>query len=114
MTLSCSRRFRLVSPCCIQHVPRRCSVKTDIDARWAISPGVRATYSEDGAVLLDIKKGVCYSLNPVASRIWLTIESCPSGITLDAIVGALGSPSGAPYLQLLADTEASLDILRQV
>ena len=28
-------------------------MKTDIDARWAIAPDVRATYSEDGAVLLD-------------------------------------------------------------
>jgi hypothetical protein len=89
-------------------------VKTDIDARWAISPGVRATYSEDGAVLLDINKGVFYSLNPVASRIWLTIESCPSGIPLDGIVGALGIHYGTPYLQLLADTEECLDSLRQL
>ncbi len=80
-------------------------MKTDIDEKWAISPNVRTTYSEDGAVLLDIKKGVCYSLNPVASRIWLTIESCPSGITLDG---------RTPYQQLLADTEECLDSLRQL
>jgi len=89
-------------------------VKTDIDARWAIAPDVRATYSEDGAVLLDINKGVCYSLNPVASRIWLTIESCPSGITLDGIAGALGTHYGTPYQQVLADTEECLDSLRQL
>ena len=89
-------------------------MKTDIDARWAISPDVRATYSEDGAVLLDINKGVCYSLNPVASRIWLTIESCPPGITLDGIVGALGTHYGTPYQQLLADTEECLHSLRQL
>ena len=89
-------------------------MKTDIDARWSISPGVRATYSEGGAVLLDINKGVCYSLNPVASRIWLTIESCTSGITLDGVVGALGTHYGTPYLQLLADTEECLDSLRQL
>ena len=89
-------------------------MKTDIDARWAIAPDVRATYSEDGAVLLDINKGVFYSLNPVASRIWLTVESCPSGITLDGIVGALGTHYGTPYLQLLADTEECLDSLRQL
>ena len=35
---------------------------------------VRATYSEDGAVLLDINKGLCYGLNPVAARIWVTLE----------------------------------------
>jgi len=76
-------------------------VKTDIDARWAVSPDVRATYSEDGAVLLDINKGVCYSLSPVASRIWLTIESCPSGITLDGIVVHSGPITGLPISNCL-------------
>ncbi len=38
-------------------------------ATWRISPEVRTTYSEDGAVLLDINKGLCYSLNSVAARI---------------------------------------------
>jgi Coenzyme PQQ synthesis protein D (PqqD) len=89
-------------------------VKTEIDARWALSPGVRSRYSEDGAVLLDINKGVCYSLNPVVSRIWLTIEFCPSGITLEGIVGALGTHYGTPYQQLLADTKECLDSRRQL
>ncbi len=55
---------------------------------WMISPDVRSTYTEDGAVLLDIKKGVCYGLNPTAARVWGTIEDnqwpqrilrCPAG-----------------------------------
>ena len=58
-------------------------------ATWRISPEVRTTYSEDGAVLLDINKGLCYGLNPVAARIWVTIETSQAGITLDGIVGAL-------------------------
>src|SRR2546429_5223951 len=41
---------------------------------WLVSPDVRSTYSEDGAVLLDIQKGLCYSLNPVAARVWSTVE----------------------------------------
>jgi hypothetical protein len=33
-----------------------------------IAPGVRETASEDGAVLLDIEQGICFSLNPVGSQ----------------------------------------------
>jgi Coenzyme PQQ synthesis protein D (PqqD) len=86
---------------------------TENHATWAISPDVRATYSEDGAVLLDINKGMCYSLNSVGARIWLTIESSPSEITLDGIVGALAVLYGIPYRQLETDTKECLDKLLQ-
>ena len=55
-------------------------MKTDSNAIWLVSPDVRSTYSEDGAVLLDIQKGLCYSLNPVAARVWSTVEASPSGV----------------------------------
>jgi len=67
---------------------------------WRISPEVRATYSEDGAVLLDINKGLCYSLNPVAARVWVTIETSQAGITLDGIVGALETHFEVPRHKL--------------
>lgn len=35
-----------------------------------ISDSVRTVETEDGAVLLDIRRGVCLSLTPVALRIW--------------------------------------------
>ena len=57
-------------------------MKTDVNARWLVSPDVRFTYSEDGAVLLDIQKRLCYSLNPVAARVWSTVEASPSGVGL--------------------------------
>src|ERR1039458_8095163 len=46
---------------------------------FTIAPGVRETASEDGAVLLDVEQGVCFSLNPVGLRIWelLKIEMFP-------------------------------------
>jgi coenzyme PQQ synthesis protein D (PqqD) len=86
---------------------------TENHATWAISPDVRATYSEDGAVLLDISKGMCYSLNAVGARIWVTMEASPSGITLDGIVGALATHYGIPCQQLEADTKECLDKLRR-
>lgn len=76
---------------------------------WAISPNVRATYSEDGAVLLDIDKGLCYSLNPVAARVWGTIEASSAGITLDGIVGALETHFEVSRKQLEEDTSKCLD-----
>ena len=39
-----------------------------------IAPGVRETASEDGAVLLDIEQGICFSLNPVGLKIWELLE----------------------------------------
>ena len=56
---------------------------------WLVSPSVRSIYAEDGAVLLDIKDGCCYSLNGVAARVWVTIEGSPAGISFDGIVDAL-------------------------
>lgn len=76
---------------------------TPDNTAWKVSPGVRATYSEDGAVLLDIDKGICYSLNVVGSRIWVTIASSP-GIHLEGIVNVLGTHFQAPREQLLTDT----------
>src|SRR5205807_7124938 len=73
----------------LRHFCRRKSVKTVHDAMWLVSPDVRSTYSEDGAVLLDIRKGLCYSLNVVGARMLLTIDASQTGITLDGIVGTL-------------------------
>lgn len=64
-------------------------MKTDANAMWLVSPDVRSTYSEDGAVLLDIRKGLCYSLNPVAARIWNTVEASPSGVDFRGLLDAL-------------------------
>src|SRR2546430_2954819 len=38
------------------------SVKPDKDVVWLISPDALAMYTDDGAVVLDIPKGICYSL----------------------------------------------------
>ncbi len=83
-------------------------------ATWRISPEVRATYSEDGAVLLDISKGLCYSLNPVAARIWVTIETSRTGITLDGIVGALETHFEVPRHKLGDDIATYLSKLEQI
>jgi hypothetical protein len=75
---------------------------------WRVSPDVRATYSEDGAVLLDINKGLCYTLNAVGSRIWVTIEDSAGGISLEGIVSALETLFRVPHQQLEADAKEYL------
>jgi hypothetical protein len=85
---------------------------TQGDARWEVSPDVRSAYSEDGAVLLDIDKGLCYSLNVVGSRIWVTIESSP-GIHLEAIVDALQTHFQISRQELRTDTTEYLNSLLQ-
>ena len=44
-------------------------MKPDKDVVWLISPDALATYTEDGAVVLDVPKEICYSLNDIAGRI---------------------------------------------
>jgi Coenzyme PQQ synthesis protein D (PqqD) len=73
----------------LRHFCRRESVNTDSNAMWLVSPDVRSTYSEDGAVLLDIRKGLCYSLNPVAARVWSTVEASPSGVDFAGLVDVM-------------------------
>ncbi len=86
----------------------------DKDAVWLVAPDALATYTEDGAVLLDTDKGTCYSLNAVASRIWLAMESRPSGITLEGIVGVLEENFNIPREQLTRDVSDYLDNLQRM
>jgi hypothetical protein len=42
------------------------------DTRLVLSPSpwVRDIQTDDGAALLDIQQGICFSMNPVGARIW--------------------------------------------
>src|SRR5882724_6462444 len=82
--------------------------------KWAISTHVRATYTPDGAVLLDINKGICYSLDSVAARLWVTIEACKAGITLDGILGTVQPHFEAPRRELEVDTVEWLNKLQRL
>jgi len=66
----------------------------------AVAPGVREVSSEDGAVLLDIEQGICFSLNPVGLKIW---ELLKQGRSLDRIIDTLEHDFPVPRDQLLSD-----------
>jgi len=82
--------------------------------KWKVSPYARATYSPDGCVLLDIKKGLCYSLDVVGARMWLTIEASQPGIALEGIVDALETHFEVPRYELETDTAEYLDKLERM
>ncbi len=50
------------------------------------SPHVRAITTPDGAALLDIHAGTCYSLNPVGAKIWEQIQLHSGGIGIESIM----------------------------
>jgi len=67
----------------------------------AIAPGVREVASEDGAVLLDVEHGVCFSLNPVGLKMWALLKK---GCCLEQIADALGQEFPVNRPQLVSDT----------
>jgi hypothetical protein len=73
-----------------------------------IAAGVREVASEDGAVLLDIEQGICFSLNPVGLKIW---ELLKNECSLDQIVEALGKDFPVPRKQLLSDAIEFIEAL---
>jgi coenzyme PQQ synthesis protein D (PqqD) len=75
---------------------------------FTMAPGVRETASEDGAVLLDIEQGICFSLNPVGLRIW---ELLKKRCSLDQIADALGQEFSVPRTQILSDASEFIEAL---
>jgi hypothetical protein len=73
-----------------------------------VAKGVRETVNQDGAVLLDIEQGLCFSLNPVGTRIW---EMIKDGRSVDEIADALEQEFRLPRTQLLTDIS---DFLKQL
>ena len=73
-----------------------------------IAPGVRETASEDGAVLLDIEQGICFSLNPVGLKIWELLKTHHS---VDEIADDLAQDFPVSRSQLLSDVVEFLQAL---
>ena len=65
-----------------------------------IPPGIKETASEDGAVLLDIKQGICFSLNPVGLKIWEMLKQHHS---IEQIADSLEREFHNPRAELVAD-----------
>jgi hypothetical protein len=66
----------------------------------SIAPGVKETASADGAVLLDIAQGICFSLNPVGLKIW---DMLKQHYPIEQIADSLEQEFHAPRTELMAD-----------
>src|SRR6266851_8859026 len=91
----------------------QCHMGTTVDDNkngvyWAVSPHARATIDVDGGVLLDIEKGLCYSLNRVGAKTWLAIESGGGQATFEHIVNTLAPQFTVPREQLVRDIDEYL------
>lgn len=73
-----------------------------------VARGVRETANQDGAVLLDIEQGLCFSLNPIGTRIW---EMVKDGHSIATITDALQQEYHLPRSQLVGDVS---DFLKQL
>lgn len=75
-----------------------------------ISDAVRDTIGQDGAVLLDTRQGLCFSMNPVGARIWQLLKE---GNSPDVIVDVLKREcNGVSRTQLAADVREFLSDLK--
>jgi hypothetical protein len=78
--------------------------------QFSIAPDVRSMINADGGVLLNLKRGVCYSLNGVGARVWsLLAES--RGLQPEVVVDQLATQFAVPRQQLAEDVVAFLRAL---
>ena len=73
------------------------------------SESVRETINQDGAVLLDIKQGLCFSMNPVGARIW---EMLKRDCSLEQIATSLELEFQAPRSQIETDIAEFIENLK--
>lgn len=74
------------------------------------SPSVRESNGSDGAVLLDIQQGICFSLNPVGAKIWAFIKERKS---TDDIIASLVKDFDVPEEQIRSDVADFAALLKQ-
>jgi len=88
-------------------------MRTTPNSVWKVSDSARSTYTQDGAVILDIQKGLCYSLNVVAAKAWSALESHQGGSTFQDLIDSLRKQFDAPRERLEADIAEHLEKLEK-
>ena len=89
-------------------------MKTHPSSVWNASSSVRSTYTQDGGVLLDVEKGMCYSLNAVASKLWNHLEQNKDGVTFEDLVNVIRTSFEVTDGQLESDIAAHLEKLEEM
>ena len=89
-------------------------MKTHPNSVWNASASVRSTYTQDGGVLLDVEKGMCYSLNAVASKLWNHLEKNQNGVSFEDLVNVIRTNFEVTDGQLESDIAAHLERLEKM
>lgn len=76
---------------------------------FAPCAAVRQVTTDDGAVLLDMKRGRLYGLNPTGGAIW---QALAHGQSVEQITRELAAGTGAPSERIRADIETLITQLR--
>ncbi len=74
-----------------------------------IAPSVRSVFSQDGAVVMEIKQGMMYTSNPVGGRIF---ELLSQGHSPDQVVGMISNECNVEQEMVRHDLETFLEQLR--
>lgn len=76
-----------------------------------VAHGVREIISDDGAALLDIEQGLCFSLNPVGAKIWDLVKR---GYSPNHIIESLEVDFHLPHMQVVSDVSEFLKKLHKL
>lgn len=83
---------------------------SDVELPGRPSNSVREVENQDGAVLLDIEQGLCFSINPVGAKIWHMVKQ---GKSLDHIIDSLATEFNVPKEQVRGDVMEFAAVLNQ-
>jgi hypothetical protein len=79
-------------------------------APLCVAPSIKEVKNEDGAVLLGVRQGLCFSVTPVAARIWQLLKlSC----SFETITNSICVEFQTPHDQVQKDVAEFLGSLRQ-
>lgn len=73
------------------------------------SQSVKVAKNNDGAVLLDVQQGLCFSLNPIGLRIW---ELLSDNFTLQEMAEKIAGEYHVPLAAVLQDVADFTNSLR--
>src|SRR4030095_13036392 len=90
---------------------RRGGIAT-MTTRFIASTDVCSSSDKDGSTILSVEKGRLYSVKGVGSLVWTKLNSCPDGLTFDAIVDSIRADyKDVPPQQIMRDVESLLNQL---
>jgi hypothetical protein len=69
-------------------------------SKVSIPPNIRSAVSDDGGTLLDLEKGVLYSLNSTGARIW---DHLQKGLATASILEVIAREFSVPIKQVATD-----------